>query len=294
MDFRNMGLWTLPRGRRDSWRSEQSKAEVDDVMLGSLELLFDDSQRDEASSFEQAIAESAAANRDRHRRGVADDPFADDSAMVEGLGKVAIALTNPPFSSLKNMAKDVDSEVRVAMVQRMAKVRDCVAARWPEHDDAVSADSLQPSFSYILAECINRSSGVVGMIVPTTVWNATAARRADDTFCVLGRILLRKYASRSTHWPMYQPAAIKRLVIPNTASKLWPRMREPLLDAYRATKDAIVPQYRERDAEVRRIWDQAVAKAAEIPHRTVHGWRELLDIEPFVSGVRERQRETSS
>ena len=526
-DFRNMGLWTLPRGRRGGWRDGQSKAQVDDVMLGSLELLFDEGS-DSASSFEKTIAQSAATNRDRHRGGVemSDDPFSDDTAMMECLGKVAIALTNPPFSSLKNIANDVDSEVRNAMVKRMGEFRDRVAARWPRHEDAVSADSLQPSFSYILAEHVHQAHGVVGMVVPTTVctnfskagisqrllladqfeidsvitlhdrkayawsvqghqeslllmrrkphgnrtdvvrfislvsrpssadeaadaysricggdlgdsgricewprvrveegdWSpavfygvelAEACRQLDglpnddprqfsrlgDLYPVnttrqtvgqsrwvwcdeieaevlvaksasesgqmrlqgridgwakrapaqrenqreldslttkagrlliansqrtntarlvavafdspvvgyawtpvqdvqiedaqalavwlnstAGYVLLRKYASRTIDWPMYQPSAIKQLVVPNTTGKHWKRMRQPLLDAYRATRGSTVPQYREPDAEVRSVWDGAVASAAGIPAATVVRWRKLMENEPFIAG----------
>lgn len=101
----------------------------------------------------------------------------------------------------------------------------------------------------------------------------------------IGRILLRKYASRSTHWPMYQPAAIKQLVVPNTASRHWQRVRQPLLEAYRATKDMTVPQYREPDAEVRQVWDRAVAKTAGVPVRSMNHWRKLMDAEPFVRGT---------
>ena len=105
----------------------------------------------------------------------------------------------------------------------------------------------------------------------------------------IGRILLRKYASRSTHWPMYQPAAIKQLVVPNTASKHWQRMRQPLLDAYRATEDETVPQYREPDADVRQVWDRAGAKVAGIPIRKINHWRKLVDAEPFVAGSEQRR-----
>ena len=84
---------------------------------------------------------------------------------------------------------------------------------------------------------------------------------------------------------MYAPAAIKQLVVPNTASKHWQRMRQPLLDAYRATEDEIVPQYREPDADVRQVWDKAVAKAASIPVRKIDHWRKLMDVEPFVRGT---------
>ena len=531
-DFRNMGLWTLPRGRRPGWRDEQSKAEVDDVMLGSLELLFDEEDQDATSDFEKGMAESAKTNRDRHRRGVqlASDPLAENSDMMQGLGKAAIALTNPPFSSLKNLASDVAADSRAAIADRMAKLRENVGARWPESKDAMSADSIRPPFSFILAETIDEDHGVVGKIVPTTActnsapagiaerrllsdqfeivavvslhdpkayaWSVkghqeslllmrrrgpsvappptdtvrfvsvrrrpTNAEEAMALYCdlrdgdfgdlgricewprerveagdwspsvfydpalaeacheldqlpatkggkfarlgdlyavnttkqtvgqskwtwcdeaeaevsvarsasesgqtrlqgridgwakrapaqrdnqreldlltrkagrilvantqnaasgrlvalafskpvvgyawtpvqdvtkqdaqalavwinsTIGRILLRKLASRSTPWPMYQPAAIKQLVAPNTAGRHWQRMRQPLLEAWRATKDETVPQYREPDAEVRRAWDGATAKAAGIPARTINHWRRLMDAEPFVRGT---------
>ncbi len=527
-DFRNMGLWTLPRGRRGGWRDGQSKAQVDDVMLGSLELLFDESS-DSASSFEKTIAQSAATNRDRHRGGVemSDDPFSDDSAMMECLDKVAIALTNPPFSSLKNLAADVEADVRTALTGRMANLRENVGARWRQSKDAMSADSIRPPFSFILSERIHRERGVVGKIMPTTACTNSApagiaerrllaeqfaidsvislhdprayawsvkghqeslllmrrraqgersetvrfvsvrrrpssakeavelydrirardlgdfgricewpmervesgdwspavfyepelaetcyeldqwplndpdrfarlgdlyevnttkqtvgqsrwewcdeseaevsvaksasssgqmriegavdgwARRSpayrsrarerknllDKAGCLLiantqdassgrlaavafdapvvgyawtpvqeidmedaqalavwlnstlGRILLRKYGSRRANWPMYQPAAIKQLVVPNTASKHWKRMRQPLVEAYHATNDMIVPQYREPNAKVRRVWDHAAATAAGFPKRTMDSWRRQMEIEPFVRGA---------
>ena len=531
-DFRNMGLWTLPRGRRGGWRDEQSKAQVDDVMLGSLELLFDNEDGSAASDFEKGMAESAKSNRDRHRLGVevAADPLAEDSAMMQGLGKVAIALTNPPFSSLKNLAVDVEVDSRAALTDRMAKLRENVGARWPESRGAMSADSIRPPFSFILAERINKEHGAVGKIIPTTACTNSApagiaerrllaqqfeivsvvslhdpkayawsvkghqeslllmrrtppARRSNTVRFVsvrtrptnadgattlyerlregdlgtlgricewprerveagdwspavfyepalaeacheldqlptkrgkfvrlgdlyevnttkqtvgqskwmwcdedaaevpvaksasesgqtrlqgridgwakrvprpndsrrtrqrqldmltakagrllvantqdassgrlsaiafgapvvgyawtpvqnvsttdaqalavwsnstVGRILLRKYGSRRANWPMYQPAAIKQLVVPNTAGEHWKRMAQPLLDAYRTTKDMTVPHYREPDAEVRHVWDMAVAKAAGLPRKTVDAWRKLLDAEPFVHGT---------
>ncbi len=530
-DFRNMGLWTLPRGRRVGWRDEQSKAQIDDVMLGSLELLFDDEiEREGDDDFEKVMAQTAARNRSRHRQRVemTADPLADDSAMMRGLGKAAIALTNPPFSSLRNQANDMEGHLRQAMASRMDGLRQNVRSRWPKWGEAMSADSVSPPFSFVLAERIDQRRGVVGKIMPTTActnsapagiaerrfladqfeidsvvtlhdpkafcWSVqgqqeslllmrrqprdkrsravrfVSLRRrpsnAEDAMAIyerlregnlgdlgricewprgrldagdwspavfyepdlarachdidqwakdkparfaqlgdlyavnttkqtvgqakwewcaeeeaevpvaryakesaqtclqgtidgwarrvpallgnererdnlvrksgrllvtntqnassgrlgavafrapvvgyawtpvqdvtvqdaqalavwinstVGRILLRKYASRSTHWPMYQPAAIKALVVPNTASSHWQRMRQPLMEAYRATKNMVVPQYREPDAEVRRMWDRAVAKAAGIPQRAVNGWRTLMDAEPFVTGKR--------
>ena len=82
---------------------------------------------------------------------------------------------------------------------------------------------------------------------------------------------------------MYQPTAIRQLVVPNTTGQRWQRMHEPLLEAYRATNDMVVPQYREPNAEVRRVWDGAVATAAHIPLAAITQWRESMEAEPFVS-----------
>ena len=101
----------------------------------------------------------------------------------------------------------------------------------------------------------------------------------------LGRILLRKYGSRRANWPMYQPAAIKQLVVPNMADERWMCARQLLLEAYRATNETIVPQYREANASVRQTWDRTVAKVVGVPPRRVGCWRRLLGREPFVSGT---------
>ena len=526
-DFRNMGLWTLPRGHRPGGRDERGNLDATDVLLGSMELLLDTGEGDVAGDFAKALASADEANRTRQRQRVAmDNDALVDSALSERLGRTAIALTNPPFSSLKNQASDAESHLRTAMASRMDRMREIVGSRWREWGEAMSADSVSPPFSFLLAERINHEHGVVGKVAPTTIctnrskagiaerrflaaqfqidsvvtlhdprafgWSvkgqqeslllmrraaieerpdvvrfASVARRPSNaeqstalyealrdgdlgdlgTICLwprdrveagdwspavfyspdlahvcfdidhwvdakparfarlgdlyainttkqtvgqskwewcdeadaevpvakdakesaqtclrgvidgwsrrtpalrgnererenlvtksgrllvtntqnassarltavafrspvvgyawtpvqaikakdaqalavwinstIGRILLRKYASRSTHWPMYQPAAIKALVVPNTAGSRWPKMREPLLAAYNATKDTTVPQYREPDAEVRARWDIAVAKAAGIPRKTVDAWRKLLDAEPFVTG----------
>ena len=528
-DFRNMGLWTLPRGHRPGGRDERGNLDATDVLLGSMELLLDTGEGDVSGDFAKALASADEANRTRQRQRVAmDNDALVDSALSERLGRTAIALTNPPFSSLKNQASDAESHLRTAMASRMDRMREIVGSRWSEWGEAMSADSVSPPFSFLLAERINHEHGVVGKVAPTTIctnrskagiaerrflaaqfqidsvvtlhdpkafgWSVkgqqeslllmrraaieerpdvvrfvSVARRPSNaeqstalyealrdgdlgdlgTICLwprdrveagdwspavfyspdlahvcfdidhwvdakparfarlgdlyainttkqtvgqskwewcgeseaevpvakdakesaqtclrgvidgwsrrtpalrsnererenlvtksgrllvtntqnassarltavafrspvvgyawtpvqaikakdaqalavwinstIGRILLRKYASRSTHWPMYQPAAIKALVVPNTAGSRWPKMREPLLAAYNATKDTTVPQYREPNAEVRRVWDVAVAQAAGIPRKRVDAWRNLLDAEPFVTGRR--------
>ncbi len=529
-DFRRMGLWTLPRGHRPNAKDAGGKPRADDVLLGSLELLFGDDRAEGDTGFEKEMAAADKANsaKHRHREEMADDPLAVDSDLSMGMGKVAIALTNPPFSSLKNQANDAGKTLREALAARMDALRERVGGRWAQWKDAMSADSVRPPFSFILAERVDRAHGVVGKVVPTTAcmssapasvaerrlladrfelvsvislhdpkafcwsvkgqqeslllmrradagersdtvkfvslacrpstveeameihermreddigdlghvcewprdrveagdwspsvfyhpelaeagyeieqldstkprrfarlgalcsvsttkqlvgqekwewckegqsetavaksakesaqtslrgvidgWarrapefrnnanvrdnllskagrlliantqNASSGRLAAVAFAspvvgyawtpvrdvtlrdaqalavwinsTVGRILLRKYASRSTHWPMYQPAAIKALVAPDTAGACWRETRTVLLDAYSATKDMTAPQYREPNAGVRRIWDEAAAKVTGIPLRTIGEWRRLMDAEPFVTGRR--------
>ena len=529
-DFRRMGLWTLPRGLRARAKDAGGNIRADDVLLGSLELLFGDDRAEGGTGFERALAAANEANiaKHRHREEMLDDPLAADSDLPKTVGKVAIALTNPPFSSLKNQASDAGKALRDALSARMDALRERVGGRWPRWKDAMSADSVRPPFSFILAERVDPAHGVVGKVVPTTAcmssapasvaerrlladrfeivsvislhdpkafcwsvkgqqeslllmrrapagersdtvkfvslarrpsaveeameiherlregdigglgrvcdwprdrvaagdwspsvfyrpelaeagygieqldstnpqrfsrlgalyfvsttkqlvgqekwewceeeqsetavaqsakesaqtslcgvidgWarrapefrndarakdnllskagrlliantqNASSGRLAAVAFespvvgyawtpvrgvtlrdaqalavwinSTVGRILLRKYASRSTHWPMYQPAAIKALVAPNTAGADWREMQTALLDAWSATKDMTVPQYREPNADVRRIWDEAAAKVAGIPLRTIGEWRRSMDAEPFVTGDR--------
>ena len=157
---------------------------------------------------------------------------------------------------------------------------------WSKRGRLLIANSLDTSSGRLHA-VVFRSPVVGRRWTPIQSVSATDAQ-ALAVWCnsTLGRVLFRKYGSRRANWPVYAPAAIKQLVVPDTTAKRWSRVREPLLDAYHATKTRIVPQFRVPDVEVRQVWDRAVAKTAGIPMRTMNRWRKLMETEPFVSGGR--------
>ena len=97
-----------------------------------------------------------------------------------------------------------------------------------------------------------------------------------------GRLQLMSNASRKLEFPMYRPAAIYLVHVPNTQNR---GICEVLSECWKHTKDMLVPQFREGECEVRRLWDEAVAKAmgwdaAELAHL-----RNLLHYEPHVRGL---------
>ena len=73
-----------------------------------------------------------------------------------------------------------------------------------------------------------------------------------------GRLQLMRNAGRKLEFPMYRPAAYANIRIPNISD---PRIRTILADCWERTKDIVVPQFRDGECEVRRLWDEAVAEA---------------------------------
>ena len=57
---------------------------------------------------------------------------------------------------------------------------------------------------------------------------------------------------------MYMPAAVGLVCVPSVKDN---RIRDILADCWERTKEMVVPQYRDGECEVRRLWDEAVAKA---------------------------------
>ena len=58
-----------------------------------------------------------------------------------------------------------------------------------------------------------------------------------------------------------------------------------LADCWRRTKDMEVPQFRDGECEVRRLWDEAVAEAMGWDADELSRLRHLLHREPYVRGL---------
>ena len=97
-----------------------------------------------------------------------------------------------------------------------------------------------------------------------------------------GRLQLMSNASRTLEFPMYMPAAIKLVHIPDLKDG---GVRQRLAECWERTKEWAVPQYREGECEVRRVWDEAVAQALGWEAADLTRLRQLLHQEPHVRGL---------
>ena len=98
----------------------------------------------------------------------------------------------------------------------------------------------------------------------------------------VGRIQTMSNASRTLEFPMYRPAAYANIRIPNVKND---RIRQTLANCWEHTKDMTVPQFRDGECEVRRLWDEAVAEAMGWDVEELARLRGLLNKEPHVRGM---------
>ncbi len=97
-----------------------------------------------------------------------------------------------------------------------------------------------------------------------------------------GRLQLMRNAGRKITFPNYRPASYANIRIPDTKDE---RIRRILADCWERTKDMEVPQFRDGECEVRRIWDEAVAEAMGWDAAELERLRLLLHNEPHVRGL---------
>ena len=97
-----------------------------------------------------------------------------------------------------------------------------------------------------------------------------------------GRLQLLRNAGRTLEFPMYNPAPLERIRIPNIKDA---RIRSILADCWERTKDMTVPQFKDGECEVRRLWDEAVAQAMDWDAAELARLRNLLHNEPHVRGL---------
>ena len=97
-----------------------------------------------------------------------------------------------------------------------------------------------------------------------------------------GRLQLMRNAGRTVEFPMYNPAASAKVRIPNFKDD---RILQILAGCWERTKDMVVPQFRDGECEVRRLWDEAVAEAMGWDANELYRLRNLLHLEPHVRGL---------
>ena len=97
-----------------------------------------------------------------------------------------------------------------------------------------------------------------------------------------GRLQLLRNAGRTLEFPQYNPEPLENIRIPDPRNT---RIRSILADCWELTKEMEVPQFRDGECEVRRLWDEAVAEAMGWDPEELGRLRELLNKEPHVRGL---------
>ena len=97
-----------------------------------------------------------------------------------------------------------------------------------------------------------------------------------------GRLQLMCNPGRKLEFPQYSAAEIARVKIPDIRNR---HIRTVLAEGWEQTRDMPVPQYREGECEVRRLWDDAVAEALGWDRGELARLRGLLHREPHVRGL---------
>ena len=126
-----------------------------------------------------------------------------------------------------------------------------------------------------------RCLGVGWLPVPgVTLENAKAA--AVFLNSTAGRLQLLRNPGRTLEFPKYRPAGLKAIRLPDLSDR---DMVGGLARCWEATAEMEVPQYRDGECAVRRIWDDAVAEALGWDKDWLSGLRHLLHREPHVRGL---------
>ena len=97
-----------------------------------------------------------------------------------------------------------------------------------------------------------------------------------------GRLQFMRSAGRKLAFPLYNPAVVKNIRIPDVKDE---RILQTLADCWERTRDMRVPQFRDGECEVRRLWDDAVADAMGWDAAELGRLRRLLHREPHVRGL---------
>ena len=97
-----------------------------------------------------------------------------------------------------------------------------------------------------------------------------------------GRLQLMRKFGRKLEFPTYSAAEARNIRIPDIKDS---KILEILVSCWNRTKDMVVPQFRDGECEVRRLWDEVVANALIWDADEMTRLRELLSREPHVRGL---------
>ena len=123
--------------------------------------------------------------------------------------------------------------------------------------------------------------GVAWMPVPGITFQQAKAA-AVFLNSTAGRLQLLRNPGRKLSFPKYNPGAYEGIRIPDLTDE---KAVSSLAMCWDRTHDMIVPQFRDGECEVRRMWDEAVAEALEWDSEWLAELRQQLHDEPHVRGL---------
>ena len=97
-----------------------------------------------------------------------------------------------------------------------------------------------------------------------------------------GRLQIMRFPGRKLQYPVYTARENANIRIPDLNDE---RIVHVLADCWERTAEMKVPQFRDGECEVRRLWDEAVANALGWDGEELSQLRNLLHKEPFVRGL---------
>ena len=97
-----------------------------------------------------------------------------------------------------------------------------------------------------------------------------------------GRLQLMRSPTKKIAFPEYVSQTVDNLKIPDIKND---RIRRTLANCWERTRDMEVPQFRDGECKVRRLWDEAVAEAMGWDPDELARLRHLLHNEPHVRGL---------
>ena len=101
-----------------------------------------------------------------------------------------------------------------------------------------------------------------------------------------GRVQLMQNPGKSLDFPVYRPGSYDEIGIPDLEDE---KVVSLLAKCWDRTRDLDVPQFRDGECAVRRLWDEAVAAALAWDPAWLSGLRQLLHDEPHVRGLGRNQ-----
>lgn len=248
------------------------------------------------------LAESAVQIANQVRLLSIVDQEAVPSAVLQGGGrKLEKADPATPGSFPVLHSKGAEAQTRIAAVPDIwfASTKQAKSRGLLDDEEGSHAEKLQQSAGHLLVTAGQDTGtgrltavasevkyiGVGWMPVPGVTFEQAKAA-AVFLNSTAGRLQLMQNPGKKLNFPVYRPGAYESIRIPDLNHD---NAVSVLATCWDRTRDIDVPQFREGECDVRRLWDEAVAKALGRDPDWLSEWRQLLHDEPHVRGLGRNQ-----